>query len=134
VCITRGNRYGSSRGRTQRRYCRKPYRNESRLTSPEWRDQGLVYLSRIGGPIDRDNHYYCDYKPLLKRASLDDLGFMFQGPRHPFATAHFERDQHSKIVQFQLGHTSITQTMETYSHLMEGMGGDTVDGLDEAFG
>jgi integrase len=33
-----------------------------------------------------------------------------------------------------LGHSSITQTMDTYSHLMEGMGGDAVGGLDEAFG
>ena len=26
------------------------------------------------------------------------------------------------------------QTMDTYSHLMEGMGNDAVGGLDEAFG
>jgi hypothetical protein len=28
----------------------------------------------------------------------------------------------------------MTQTMDTYSHVMEGMGGDAVGGLDEAFG
>lgn len=38
------------------------------------------------------------------------------------------------MVQALLGHASITQTMDTYSHLMEGMGDDAVDGLDEAFG
>jgi hypothetical protein len=27
----------------------------------------------------------------------------------------------------------ITQTMDTYSHLMDGMDGDAVRGLDEAF-
>jgi len=31
------------------------------------------------------------------------------------------------------GYSSITQTMDTYSHLMEGMGGDAVVELDEAF-
>jgi integrase len=46
----------------------------------------------------------------------------------------FERGQHPKIVQSLLGHSSITQMMDTYSHLMEGMGSGTVDGLDEAFG
>ena len=39
-----------------------------------------------------------------------------------------------KLVQSLLGHSSITQTMDTYSHLMDGIGGDAVDGLDEAFG
>ncbi len=33
-----------------------------------------------------------------------------------------------------LGHASITQTMDTYSHLLEDIGGDAVDALDEAFG
>jgi integrase len=39
-----------------------------------------------------------------------------------------------KVVQSLLGHSSIAQTMDTYSHLMEGMGGDAVDGLEDAFG
>jgi integrase len=39
-----------------------------------------------------------------------------------------------KVIQSLLGHSSITQTMDTYSHLMGGMGGDAVDALDEAFG
>lgn len=42
--------------------------------------------------------------------------------------------EHPKVVQSLLGLSSITQTMDTYSHLMEGMGGNAVGGLDEAFG
>ena len=38
------------------------------------------------------------------------------------------------MVQSLLGHSSITQTMDTYSHLMDDIGADAVDGLDEAFG
>jgi integrase len=38
------------------------------------------------------------------------------------------------VIQSLLGHSSIMQTMDTYSHLMEGMGGEAVDSLDEAFG
>jgi len=48
--------------------------------------------------------------------------------------ALFKHYQHPMIVQSLLGHASITQTMDTYSHLMDGIGGDAVDGLDEAFG
>ena len=84
--------------------------------------------------MDHNNLYYRDYKPLLRRAGLEDQGFTFHALRHTFATALFERGEHPKIVQSLLGHSSITQTMDTYSHLMEGMGSGAVDGLDEAFG
>jgi len=79
-----------------------------------------------------NNLYYREYKPLLKRAGLE--GFTFHALRHTFATALFARREHPKVVQSLLGHSSITQTMDTYSHVMEGMGGDAVGGLDEAFG
>jgi integrase len=108
--------------------------NEEGLASPEWRDHDLVFPNRLGGPMDHNNLYYRDYKPLLKRADLDHLGFTFHALRHTFATALFERGQHPKIVQSLLGHTSITQTMDTYSHLMEGVGSDAVNSLDEKFG
>ncbi len=48
-----------------------------------------------------------------------------------FATALFSRDVHPKKVQSLLERSSITQTMDTYSHLIDDIGGD---GLDEAFG
>jgi integrase len=108
--------------------------NKDNLATPQWRDNGLVFPNRIGGPMDHNNLYYRDYKPLLKRANLDDRGFTFHTLRHTFATALFERGEHPKIVQSLLGHSPITQTMDTYSHLMEGMGSGAVDGLDEAFG
>ncbi len=112
--------------------------NEERLRSPAtlgaWRDADLVFPNRIGGPTDHNNLYYREYKPLLERAGLADEGFTFHTLRHTFATALFARRQHPKVVQSLLGHSSITQTMDTYSHLMDGIGGDAVDGLDEAFG
>jgi hypothetical protein len=37
-------------------------------------------------------------------------------------------------VQPLLSQAPITQTMDTYSHLLVDIGGDAVDGLDEAFG
>ena len=108
--------------------------NRENLATPGWRDVGLVFPNRVGSPMDLNNLYYRDYKPLLKRAGLDDRGFTFHALRHTFATALFERGEHPKIVQSLLGHSSITQTMDTYSHLMEGMDSGAVDGLDEAFG
>jgi integrase len=108
--------------------------NEERLRAPAWRDANLVFPNRIGGPSDHNNLYYREYKPLLESAGLEGEGFTFHTLRHTFATALFMRREHPKVVQALLGHSSITQTMDTYSHLMDGIGGDAVDGLDEAFG
>jgi hypothetical protein len=39
-----------------------------------------------------------------------------------------------ELIQSLPAHSSITQTMDTYAHLMEGVGGNTVRSLDEVFG
>ena len=93
-----------------------------------------MFPNRLGRPTDHDNLYYQEFKPLLKNAGLGDKGFTFHSLRHTFATAFFKQRQHPKIIQSLMGHASITQTMDTYSHLLEDIGGDAVDGLDEAFG
>ncbi len=108
--------------------------NEERLSAPEWHDHELVFPNRVGRPTDHNNLYYREYKPLLERAGLPGEGFTFHTLRHTFATALFMRREHPKVVQSLLGHSSITQMMATYSHLMDCIDGDAVDGLDEAFG
>jgi integrase len=104
------------------------------LSTPEWHDHDLVFPNRVGRPTDHNNLYYREFMPLLKNARLEDQGFTFHSLRHTFATALFKQRQHPKIVQSLMGHASITQTMDTYSHLLEDIGEDAVDGLDEAFG
>ena len=54
-------------------------------------------------------------------------------PSPTFATALFKRGEHPKKVQVLLGRSSITQTMDTYPHLLDDIGGAAVGGLDEAF-
>jgi integrase len=61
-------------------------------------------------------------------------GFTFHSLRHTFATELSRRDKHPKIVQSLLGHSSITQTMDRYSHLLDDISGDAVQRLDESFG
>ena len=108
--------------------------NTEILVAPEWQDTGLVFPNRVGKPINPSNLYHREYKPLLKRVGLEDEGFTFHSLRHTFASGLCNKREYPKVIQSLLGHSSITQTMDTYSHLMEGMGGDAVDGLGEAFG
>ena len=108
--------------------------NEERLRTPGWRDRNLVFPNRVGEPAEHNNLYRREYLPLLKKAGLEGEGFNFHSLRHTFATALLANGEHPKKVQALLGHSSITQTMDTYSHLLEDIGGDAVDGLEDAFG
>ncbi len=93
-----------------------------------------MFPNSVGNPADHINLYRREYLPLLERAGLAGEGFTFHTLRHTFATALLSRKEHPKRVQALLGHSSIVQTMDTYSHLLEDIGGDAVGGLDEAFG
>ena len=109
--------------------------NEERLRLGDlWHDHDLVFPNTIGKPLDHGNLYYRDYKPLLQAAGLADEDFTFHTLRHTFATELFNQRKHPKIIQTLLGHSSITQTMDTYSHLLDDVDDDEIGGLDEAFG
>jgi integrase len=109
--------------------------NEERLRLGElWKDSGLVFPNRVGNPTNHSNLYNREFKPLLREVGLQGEGFTFHSLRHTFATELFRKRMHPKVVQSLLGHSSITQTMDRYSHLLEDIGGDAVEGLDESFG
>ena len=70
--------------------------------------------------MNTDNLYRHELKPLLKKAELS--GFTFHSLRHTCATLLCSKNVNPKIVQEMMGHANIPQTMDTYSHLMPGMG------------
>jgi len=76
------------------------------------------------------------HDPESSRQLVSSLGFLrYCGYfENTFSTALFKRDEHQKIVQSLLGHASIVQTVDTYSHLLEDIGGDAVGTLNGAFG
>ena len=51
---------------------------------------------------------------------------------HTCATILLMADKHPKYVQELLGHASISITLDTYSHVIEGMDGRLADAMDEA--
>ena len=57
-----------------------------------------------------------NFKPLLKEAGLPQM-VRFYDLRHTFATWMLEQGENPKIVQEILGHSQITHTMDTYSHV-----------------
>ena len=63
----------------------------------------------------RNNLHRRSYKPLLKRAGLPNI--RLYDLRHTFATLMFESSEQLKLVSEMLGHASVKQTADTYTHV-----------------
>lgn len=71
------------------------------------------------------------FRPLLKRAKLPRI--RLHDLRHTCATLLLIKGVHPKYVQELLGHANISITLDTYSHVIPGMGNQTVAAMDEIF-
>ncbi|MCZ7618901.1 MAG: site-specific integrase [Myxococcota bacterium] len=92
----------------------------------------LVFLSSEGEPIRRSNLHRRSFKPLLARAGLPDVPF--HALRHTAATLALAAGVNPKVVQERLGHSTITLTLDTYSHAVPTLGKDAADRLDTLLG
>ena len=97
-----------------------------------WQEHDLVFPSSVGTPLSHRN-VVRSFKALLKRADLRSSTRLYD-LRHTCATLLLSRNVHPKYVQELLGHASIAQTLDTYSHIIEGMDGGTTDAIEEALG
>ncbi len=95
-------------------------------------DRGLVFASRVGKPVYRQDLITRSFKPLLRRAGLPNI--RFHDLRHTCATLLLGKGVHAKFVQELLGHATISITLDTYSHVLPGMGDAAAGAMDEAFG
>jgi integrase len=84
-----------------------------------WRDPDLVFASTIGTPLDSSNLVSCSFKPLLRRAGPPSI--RFHDLRHACATLLLSEGVPVKVVQEVLGHSSVSVTMDTYSHVLPDM-------------
>lgn len=104
---------------------------EERLSAKSWADETLVFPNAHGALLNRYRLGYY-WRPLREKAGLGKDRH-FSDMRHTFATLLFQRGFHPKIVQGLMGHSSITLTMDTYSHWLEGAFPDAGDALGDLF-
>ncbi len=97
-----------------------------------WQDHGLVFTTGVGTPISRADLITRSFKPLPRRAGLPNI--RFHDLRHTCATLLLSKGVHAKLVQELLGHSTIAVTLDTYSHVLPGMGDGLADTMDEALG
>lgn len=98
---------------------RKAQDEERSKLGDVWKDNGLVFPSTVGTPMNPDNLVYRSFKPLLRRAGLKEI--RFHDLRHTFGYLMIEAGEHPKIVQEIMGHSQISLTLDTYSHVLPGI-------------
>ncbi len=101
---------------------------EDRLAADRWEDNDLVFCTRLGTPLLLANVHRRSFKPLLEKAGLPNI--RFHDLRHTAASLLLWQGEHPKVVQEMLGHSSIALTMDTYSHLIEGMQRSVADKME----
>jgi integrase len=111
---------------------RKRQMEEQPTVGAQWTDNGLVFTTTIGTPLDAQKIVNRHFKPLLKRAGLPDI--RWHDLRHTYAALLLSRGTHPTYVQKSLGHASVQLTLDRYSHWMPSMGRNTAEGIDVALG
>jgi integrase len=89
-----------------------------------------VFRTTTGTTMSCTNLLGRHFKPLLKRAGLPSI--RLHDLRHTCATILLVAGKHPKYVQELLGHASTSITLDTYSHVIEGMDGGLADVMDDA--
>jgi integrase len=95
-----------------------------------YKDEGLVFPSELGTPMNPTNLRQRSFAPLLRRTGLPKV--RFHDLRHTCATLLLGRNVHPKYVQELLGHANIAVTLDTYSHVIPGMGDQAARAVEEA--
>ena len=96
-----------------------------------WQHSGYVFVMDNGIPVDPDNISH-EFRSIVKDADIP-YGTL-HGLRHSFATALLSANIHPAVVQSALGHSSITLTIDTYSHVIPGLEEAAARKIDEVFG
>ncbi len=91
-------------------------------------DDDLVFSNVEGKPLDPCVLSH-DFARTVKGAGLK--GVRFHDLRHTFASLMLLRGAKPKVISEALGHASMSFTMDSYSHIIEGMQEDAMALLDE---
>lgn len=94
-----------------------------------WADHNFIFADRFGEPLVSGHITSRELKPLLRRAGLPEI--RFHDLRHTAATLLLGQGINPKIVSEMLGHSSVTITLDRYSHVTPSMGAIAAAAMDE---
>ncbi len=94
-------------------------------------DSGLVFTSTIGTALDERN-VRRSFKTLLHDAGLPNM--RLHDLRHTTATLLLGQGVHPRVVMETLGHSQVSLTLDTYSHVLPSLQEEAAKQLDAAIG
>lgn len=104
---------------------------DRRSTAKRWSESGLVFTNRTGGGLEQGVVERALIQALatagLPRVRVHDL-------RHTTASVLLAAGTHPKVVQDLLGHSTITLTLDTYSHLTQPLHEQAARTMDAVLG
>ena len=89
----------------------------------------LVFPCSNGKPSDGDNFRHRVFYDILEKAEIPRI--RFHDIRHTFASLLLQKNAPIHYVKEQMGHASITTTVDTYGHITPGVNRQTINKLDE---
>jgi integrase len=92
----------------------------------------LVFAAAGGGPMRHTNYRNLHFKPAVVAAGLP-VGVRVHDLRHTCASWLIRLGVHPKGIMEQLGHSSITMTLNTYGHLFPGWDEKQAQGLQTLY-
>jgi integrase len=103
---------------------------ERQTLGPAWRNEGLVFASEVGGPIEATNMMRGSFHRVVERSGVPKI--RFHDLRHTAATLLLGARVNPKVVSEMLGHSAISITLDIYAHVLPDMQQDaatTMQGL-----
>lgn len=97
----------------------------------EWADNGLVFTTQTGAPIEPRNATR-GFKRVLARAGIREI--RFHDLRHSCATLLLVQGVSPRVVMEMLGHSQISLTMNTYSHVLPALQREAAARLEALLG
>jgi integrase len=103
---------------------------EQRMTVANvWEDRGFVFCQPNGRPIDARRDWL-DWKALLKAAEVRDA--RVHDARHTAATLLLQQGVPARVVMEVLGHSQISLTLGTYSHVVPELAEEAAQRMEDA--
>ena len=99
------------------------------MLGPDYEDSGLV-VCQPNGRLWLPDNFTAAYRRLVRSTDLGHVNFHCL--RHTHATQLLRQGVNPKIVSERLGHSSVTITLDLYSHVTKTMQDDAARRVDAA--
>lgn len=102
---------------------------EREIATELWRETGCVFTTSPGGPVDPSNDYRA-FRHLLNEAGLRAV--RLHDLRHTAASLLLAQNVPARVVMEVLGHSQISLTLSTYTHVAPQLSREAANRMGEA--